>query len=169
MTESDRIFVATRKGLFTIGRAAGNAPRWTIGAPQFLGDPVTDVLHDARDGALYATLNLGHFGVKLRRSDDGGASWQEIAVPAYPPQPESLSKEPDPVTGRPPAPWKLQQLWRLETGGADEPEEGTPAKHASGSECRRRGAHVSFSCASERMAGGSSSSDAPWLSCNACT
>ncbi len=122
MAESDRILVATRKGLFTINRAAGSAPRWAIGAPQFLGDPVTDVLHDARDGALYATLNLGHFGVKLRRSDDDGKSWQEIAVPAYPPQPEeSLAKEPDPATGRAPAPWKLQLLWRLETGGANEP------------------------------------------------
>jgi hypothetical protein len=117
----DRIFVATRKGLFTLTRTQGAEPRWTLGAPHFLGDPVTDVLHDARDGALYATLNLGHFGVKLRRSDDGGGTWQEIAVPAYPPQPESLSKEPDPFTGRPPAPWKLQQLWRLEAGGADEP------------------------------------------------
>ena len=117
---SDRILLGTRKGLITLTRGAGRGVRWSIGAPDFLGDPVSAVLHDARDGALYAALNLGHFGVKLRRSQDRGKTWNEIAVPAYPPQPEGSSREPDPFTGRPPAPWKLVQLWCLETGGADE-------------------------------------------------
>ena len=75
--------VATRKGLFPLYDEGG---AWRLGAAAFLGDPVTMALSDARDGALYAALNLGHFGVKLRRSRDGGASWQEVAAPAYPPQ-----------------------------------------------------------------------------------
>ena len=80
---SDRLHVATRKGLFTLTRTG--AGRWeTVGA-EFLGDPVTMLLDDARDGTLYASLNLGHFGVKLRRSEDRGKSWQEVAAPAYPP------------------------------------------------------------------------------------
>lgn len=118
---SDRLFLATRKGVFTVTRARGGEPRWSVGTPHFLGDSISDVLHDPRDGALYAVLNLGHFGAKLRRSDDDGKTWQEVAVPAYPPQPESLSREPDAVTGRPPAPWKLVLLWCLEAGGANEP------------------------------------------------
>jgi hypothetical protein len=96
----ERLFVATRKGLFILERS-GKLER-----PHFLGDPVTMVLPDERDGMLYATLNLGHFGVKLRRSADRGASWQEVAVPAYPPQPEGEK-----------TPWKLVQLWSLEAGG----------------------------------------------------
>lgn len=44
---SDRIYAATRKGLFTIER---NAKRWEISNVDFLGDPVTMFLHDGRDG-----------------------------------------------------------------------------------------------------------------------
>jgi hypothetical protein len=106
---SDRLFVATRKGLFTITRSGG---RWPLPEPAFLGDPVTAVLPDARDGTLYAALNLGHFGVKMRRSKDGGKTWGEHAVPSYPAEPEGAPQNP---------PWKLVQVWTLETGGADEP------------------------------------------------
>ena len=105
---SERLYVATRKGLFTVVRQGG---RWSLQAPSFLGDPVTAVLPDARDGTLYATLNLGHFGVKMRRSTDAGKTWEEHATPTYPEQPENA----------PGAAWKLQQVWTLEPGGADEP------------------------------------------------
>jgi len=105
---SDRLHVATRKGLFSVDRVAG---QWRIGAPAFIGDPVTNVLADARDGTLYAALNLGHFGVKLRRSTDAGATWEEIEAPTYPPQPDGAEG---------PA-WKLVQIWSLEAGGPDEP------------------------------------------------
>jgi hypothetical protein len=106
---SDRLFVATRKGLFTLARSGG---RWSLGEPAFLGDPVTNVLADARDGTLYAALNLGHFGVKMRRSKDGGTTWEEHAAPTYPSPPEGTTPNP---------PWKLVQVWCLEPGGTDEP------------------------------------------------
>jgi photosystem II stability/assembly factor-like uncharacterized protein len=96
-----KLYVGTRKGLFVAG-ARG------IGKPHFLGDPVSMVLPD-RDGTLYAALNLGHFGVKLRRSRDGGKSWQEVAAPEYPPQPADAKDK---------TPWKLVQLWALESDGA---------------------------------------------------
>jgi hypothetical protein len=104
---NDRLMVATRKGLFTLRRNGG----WRITATAFLGEPVSMVLADRRSDTLYAALNLGHFGVKLHRSRDGGDSWQEIATPAYPPQPESATG-PD---------WSLVQIWCLETGGVDQP------------------------------------------------
>lgn len=104
---SDRLLVGTRKGLFTLQRD----PRWRIANTAFMGDPVSMVLHDPRSDTLFAALNLGHFGVKLHRSRDRGASWQEIAVPAYPLQPEGAKG---------PA-WSLVQIWCLETGGADQP------------------------------------------------
>jgi hypothetical protein len=104
---NDRLMVATRKGLFTLQRNSG----WRITATAFLGEPVSMVLADRRSDTLYAALNLGHFGVKLHRSRDGGDSWQEFAVPAYPPQPGG-AEGPD---------WSLVQIWCLETGGADQP------------------------------------------------
>lgn len=95
-----KLYVGTKKGLFIVedGR---------IGAPNFLGDPVSMVLPE-RSGSLYAALNLGHFGVKLHRSDDGGKSWQEVAAPEYPPQPQGTADK---------TPWKLVQLWALESDG----------------------------------------------------
>jgi hypothetical protein len=113
---SDRLLVATRKGLFTLQR--NNAGDWQPTETQFLGEPVTMLLADARDGTLYAALNLGHFGAKLWRCRTG-QSWEECAVPTYPPQPE---QQPEPLPGQPPAvPWTLQQIWALEAGGQDEP------------------------------------------------
>ncbi|MNO75741.1 hypothetical protein D3C76_667980 [compost metagenome] len=111
----DRLLVGTRKGLFTFQRGADN--RWSETRRDFLGEPVSMLLPDPRDGSLYAALNLGHFGVKLWRQR-AGEDWQECAVPAYPPQPDPLpeAKEGD----APQAPWSLQQIWCLETGGVDE-------------------------------------------------
>ena len=78
------VLVGSRKGLFVV-RGAGM--HWNIAAHHFAGDPVTQVLADARDGAWYAALRMGHFGIKLRTSLDQGASWQEIAAPAFPAKP----------------------------------------------------------------------------------
>jgi hypothetical protein len=104
---SERLVVGTRKGLFILERDRD----WRITQTAFMGDPVSSVLADARDDTLYAALNLGHFGVKLHRSQDGGSHWEEIAVPAYPPHPED-APGPD---------WSLVQVWCLEAGGADQP------------------------------------------------
>lgn len=108
-----RILVSSRKGLFVL---AGGRGGWRIERTAFLGDNVTLCLADARDGAWYAALDLGHFGVKLHRSLDRGASWQEIAVPAYGPDDQVATGD-----GKPPGPASLRLLWSLEAGGADEP------------------------------------------------
>ncbi len=109
---SDRFFVATRKGLFDFQRVSSGGGKWELARHSFRGEPVTIALPDDRDGTIYVALNLGHFGVKLHRSSDGGASFEEIAVPRYPEKPEGSGD---------PTPWSLQQVWSLETGGADEP------------------------------------------------
>ncbi|MGA4275957.1 WD40/YVTN/BNR-like repeat-containing protein [Ralstonia nicotianae] len=133
---SDRLLVATRKGLFVL-RADGEGG-WTLSEPYFVGEPVSMVLPDPRDGALYAALNLGHFGVKLHRRRAGMADWEACAVPVYPPQPASEMRAADGANAganasasadnasaaapSPPSPpWTLQQIWSLETGGPDEP------------------------------------------------
>jgi hypothetical protein len=109
-----KILVATRKGLFTVVRQGGG---WEITDAAFLGDNVTLVLADARDGTTYAALDHGHFGVKVHRMDKGGA-WQEVAAPVYPPKPEGL--EENDMWGRPLA-WSTARIWALEGGGADKP------------------------------------------------
>lgn len=109
---SDRLNVATRKGLFTLERAGKG---WEITDVAFLGEPVTMVLPDARDGSTWAALNLGHFGVKLhRRGRDG--SWREVSVPQYPEQPP-----PDPNEKHPDVRWSLVQIWSLEAADPSTP------------------------------------------------
>ncbi|MBL9124654.1 MAG: exo-alpha-sialidase, partial [Planctomycetaceae bacterium] len=108
-----RLLVSTRKGLLIYDRAGGG---WTRTRTVFLGENVTLAAHDARDGALYAALNLGHFGVKLKRSGDGGETWEDVAVPAYPEG--EMVKTGD---GKPPRPATLSMIWALAPGGADQP------------------------------------------------
>jgi photosystem II stability/assembly factor-like uncharacterized protein len=83
---SDHLLIGTRKGLFQLQRRAGT---WEIARTSFLGDPVSAVLPDPNDGSLYAALALGHFGVKLHRSDNGGATWSERPAPAFDPAEEA--------------------------------------------------------------------------------
>lgn len=97
------LLVATRKGLLRFAHDGK-----LVEPPAFLGDPVTAVLADPRDGTLYAALRLGHFGVKLHRSSDGGASWEEVAAPAFP-----AASDPK---GAP----AVDMVWCLEAGGSQE-------------------------------------------------
>ena len=98
---NDRAWVATRKGLFEFRKLAAG---WIIANVSFLGEPVSMVLPPTASGRMLAALNLGHFGVKVHASDDGGKTWTEVATPAYPEQPPE-------TTG--PA-WKLMQIWAME-------------------------------------------------------
>jgi len=109
------MLVATRKGLFTVDAGPGG---WAITRTDFLGDPVTMVLPDARDGSLYAALDHGHFGVKIQRQRKDAAAWEEIATPAYPSPPEGQTELDQ--WGKP-LPWKLVRVWALEGGGPDKP------------------------------------------------
>jgi hypothetical protein len=106
---SDRAYIATRKGLFEIYRTH---EQWLFDQQHFLGDPVSMVLPDRRDGTLYAALNLGHFGSKLQRRDPGSSTWVEVAAPAFPPKPADSA---DPVE------WKVRQIWSMAAGGPDQP------------------------------------------------
>jgi hypothetical protein len=102
----DALHVATRKGLMTYRKSGG---AWTLADTQFLGDPVSSVIVDPRDGAIYAALNLGHFGVKVRRSEDGGKSWTELPPPTFPEGATPVSKDKDDAPS-------VIQIWTLEFG-----------------------------------------------------
>lgn len=111
------LLVATRKGLFTLRR--GHAG-WRLGAPQFAGEAVSQLATEPH-GPWYAALRLGHFGVKLKRSRDQGASWQEVATPAFPPKPTAGPWQDDPT------PWTLDMVWSLTAGGGRLWAGGLPA------------------------------------------
>lgn len=101
------LFVGTRKGLFRLEQKGKN---WQLSDPLFRAVPVSMVLQDPRDGAIYACLDHGHFGVKLQRSDDG-KTFSEIGAPTYPQLPDG--QEEKDLFGRP-WPRKLKLVWALE-------------------------------------------------------
>jgi len=106
------LLVASRKGLFVL---QGEGAQWRIAAHHFPGDPVTQVMTDPRSGHWYAALRLGHFGAKLRKSTDQGATWADMGSPAFPPKPTTGPLAEDPV------PWNVELIWALTPGGAEEP------------------------------------------------
>lgn len=110
---SNRLLVSTRKGLFDFTR---EGERWRPAGVSFLGENVTLTEVDPRDGAWYATLNLGHFGTKLKRSEDGGKSWTDCAVPAYPENESVVTGD-----GKPPRPATLSMIWAIDFGAANQP------------------------------------------------
>lgn len=115
---SDTLFLATRKGLFTVARQGDGAASWTVARSDFVGDNLSIAMQDKRDGALLAALDLGHFGVKLHRANGPGEPWEECQTPAYPEKPEEeVSVD---MWGRP-LPWTTAKIWALEEGGPDEP------------------------------------------------
>ncbi len=77
----NRLHIASRKGLFTYTRDAAG---WRHSGTAFLGSPVALSLASADGRTVFAALNLGHFGTKLHRSDDGGTTWTELEPPKYP-------------------------------------------------------------------------------------
>src|SRR5262245_40544312 len=104
---STRCHVATRKGLFTLDCGVAG---WSISRASCLGDNCTLIMHDPRNGELIAALNHGHFGVKLHRSPDGGATWKEIAAPKYPEKPADYVPKKAPLEGKP-SDWSLKLVW----------------------------------------------------------
>jgi hypothetical protein len=114
---SNRCYVATRKGLFTLDRGEKG---WSISGTSFLGDNCTVVMQDPRNGELFAALNHGHFGIKMHRSRDGGATWSGIATPKYPEKPADYTPKINPTMGKS-VDWSLKLVWSLAPGGADEP------------------------------------------------
>lgn len=105
--------IGTRKGLFTVDIETGS-----MSEPDFTGVKVTNAVRDPRDGARYASLDHGHFGVHLHRSDDDGATWDEIAAPAYPAKPEGVSHV-NPMSQKD-VEWSTQLAWVIEPGHPDD-------------------------------------------------
>src|SRR5512134_294508 len=85
---SDRILVGTRKGTFIVEKSGGRyQPRLAAHA----GQGVNFVARDPNAGTLWAALGHGHWGAKLSRSDDGGATWRDAAQIKYPEHARYLS------------------------------------------------------------------------------
>jgi len=113
---SNRMLIGTRKGLFQVARS--DKGDWQIVASWFLGDPVSQVLVEPGGRRLRVALALGHFGIKMQRSNDAGRHWEETIAPTYPQKPEDVEDK-DPMRGID-LPWSTQLIWSLANCGPDE-------------------------------------------------
>lgn len=117
---SDRIHLATRKGLVTLDRTPTG---WSVGKVDFIGQTCNMLVFDRRDRTLYVAFDHGHFGVKLQRSTDEGNTWEECGVPVYPEFTENDRKKQEEAgeVGARRDFSSLKEIWELTPGGADQP------------------------------------------------
>ena len=88
------LLVATRKGAWMLH---GDAARknWRIEGPHFLGQIVSHMVLDPRDGkTMLAATSTGHLGPTMMRSTDRGRTWKESK------QPPAFAKAPEGEKGR---------------------------------------------------------------------
>ena len=75
------ILVGTRKGTFILEKANG---AWRPRLAGHIGAGVNFVARDPVRGTLWAALGHGHWGAKLSRSTDDGATWTDAPQLKYP-------------------------------------------------------------------------------------
>lgn len=78
---STPLLVGTRKGTFIVGKHNG---QWQPRLAGHAGAGSNFVARDPNTGTLWALLGHGHWGAKLSRSTDAGASWQDGPQIKYP-------------------------------------------------------------------------------------
>ncbi len=78
---STTLILGTKKGLLVVEKGAR---AWRTRPLQHAGIHVSYAWNDARTDTLWAALGHGHWGGKLSKSTDGGATWTEVAAPKYP-------------------------------------------------------------------------------------
>jgi hypothetical protein len=121
---SDTILLGTRKGTLILDRKPGG---WTPRPISHGGMSISYAARDPRDGTLWAAMDHAHWGPKLSRSKDHGATWENLTQIAYPKSARFVEQHlPTPgqaPTDRPTT-YKeaaLLKVWVLAFGGRTQP------------------------------------------------
>ncbi|MBI2373028.1 MAG: hypothetical protein HYV07_03415 [Deltaproteobacteria bacterium] len=122
---TDRLVLGTRKGTLLIDRKLG---RWTPRPIAHPGISISYAARDPRDGTLWSAMDHAHWGPKLARSKDDGATWENLNQIGYPkgarfieqhlPSPADESSQEHPLKYKDAT---LLKVWVLAFGGADQP------------------------------------------------
>lgn len=85
MPTPTKVLVGTRKGAFVF-EAGADRRTWSRHAPMQFGAIVNHLVADRRGGGtMVMGVKTGHLGPTVKRSEDGGATWQEATrPPAFP-------------------------------------------------------------------------------------
>ncbi|MBX3186352.1 MAG: exo-alpha-sialidase [Labilithrix sp.] len=122
---SDQILVGTRKGTLIFDRTGAG---WAARPIAHAGMSISYAARDPRDGALWVAMDHAHWGPKLSRSRDDGATWESSIPIGYPkgarfveqhlPTPETDPGAEKPTTYKEAS---LLKVWVLAFGGPDQP------------------------------------------------
>ncbi len=131
-----RVLVGTRKGAFVL-TADGTRDRWEVSGPHLAGWEIYHVKGSAADpDRIYASQSSGWFGQLIRRSDDGGRTWETPGGgPSTAPdgglagESNKFAYDTSEDTGRPLTthqwydgtqhPWEFKRIWHLEPSPTD--------------------------------------------------
>jgi photosystem II stability/assembly factor-like uncharacterized protein len=125
-----RVLVGTRKGTFFVEKQAGS---WKLRLAGHAGVGVNFVTQDPHSGTLWAALGHGHWGAKLSRSTDDGATWADASQIKYPtgarylspPDPDPNASEEDMKRGPTLRDATLLKLWVIAFGAPGQIHVGT--------------------------------------------
>lgn len=113
-----RLLVGTRKGTFLVSKGPSG---WRPQLSGHAGSGVNFAARDPHTGTLWALLGHGHWGAKLSRSKDGGATWADAPQIKYPAGARHYLPPPPSETGSGEGaavlkPATLLKLWTMEFG-----------------------------------------------------
>ena len=115
---SDQILLGTKKGTLILDRKTSG---WTPRTIEHAGMSISYVARDPRDGTIWSAMDHAHWGPKLSRSKDGGATWENISEIAYPKGARFVEQHlPTPGAEEKPTTYKdaaLLKVWVLGFGG----------------------------------------------------
>ncbi len=123
---SNMLLLGTRKGTIIVDRTNSG---WQPRPIEHAGIPVCYAARDPRDGTLWASLDHGHWGPKLSRSRDGGATWVDVSSLKYPEGARYIVKvlptpdfDPAAPIGAPEyADASVYKIWNIAFGAAHQP------------------------------------------------
>jgi photosystem II stability/assembly factor-like uncharacterized protein len=121
---AEKILLGTRKGTVILDRKPSG---WSVCPIAHAGMSISYAARDPRDGTLWAAMDLAHWGPKLSRSKDDGATWENLTQIAYPKGARFIEQHlPTPGDGpsEGPTTYKdaaLLKVWVLAFGPASQP------------------------------------------------
>ncbi|HVJ92680.1 MAG TPA: sialidase family protein [Labilithrix sp.] len=120
---SNQILLGTRKGTIIFDRKADG---WKPRPIAHAGLSISYAARDPRDGTIWVAMDHAHWGPKLSRSRDDGASWENLTQIAYPKGARFIEQHlptPGEDASTRPQSYKeasLLKVWVLAFGGKDQ-------------------------------------------------